>query len=49
MIPMESVQDFSARFMRSYDSITTHVKPPLGAAQLHYEDDFDSDFSLTLR
>lgn len=35
--------------MRSYDSITTHVKPPPGATQLHYVDAFDSDFSLTLR
>ena len=43
------MQEFSARFMRSYDSIPTHVKPPPGAAQLHYADAFDSDFSLTLR
>ena len=34
--------------MISYDSIPTHVKPPLGATQLHYVDAFDSDFSLTL-
>ena len=46
---MESVQEFFARFMRSYDSIPAHVKPPPGAAQLHYADAFDSDFSLTLR
>ena len=46
---MESVQDFSSRFMRSYDSIPAHVKPPPRAAQLHYVDAFDSDFALTLR
>ena len=47
--PMESVQEFSKRFMKSYDSILTHVKPPPGATQLHYVDAFDSDFALTLR
>ena len=46
---MESVQDFSTRFMRSYDSIPAHVKHPPGAAQLHYANAFDSDFSLALR
>ena len=35
--------------MRLYDSITTHVKPPPEAAQLHYADALDNDFSLTLR
>ena len=35
--------------MRIYDSILDHVKPCPGAAQLHYADAFDSDFSLTLR
>ena len=47
--PVETVQEFSARFMRSYDSIPTHGKPPPGEAQLHYAEAFDSDFSLTLR
>ena len=46
---MESMQDFFAKFMRSYDSIPTHVKPPPGVAQLHYADAFDNDFALTLR
>ena len=46
---MESVQDFSKRFMKSYDSIPAHVKPPPGTTQLHYDDAFDSDFTLTLR
>ena len=35
--------------MRIYDSILDHVKPPPRAAQLHYIDAFDSDFSITLR
>ena len=46
---MESVHDFSSRFMRSYDSILAHVKCPHGASQLYYADAFDSDFALTLR
>ena len=46
---MESVQEFSARVMRSYDSILEHVKNPPRVAQLHYADAFDSDFALTLR
>ena len=46
---MESMQEFSSRFMRSYDYIPSHVKPPPGAAQLHYADAFDSYFALTLR
>ena len=46
---MESVQEFSARFMRVYDSLPNQVKPPPRAAQLHYIDSFDSDFALTLR
>ena len=46
---MESVHDFSSRFMRSYDSIPSHVKPPPGVAQLHYANSFNNNFSLTLR
>ena len=46
---MESVQDFSVRFVRSYDYIPAHVKPSPGSAQLHYEYVFDSDYALTLR
>jgi hypothetical protein len=35
--------------MRVYNAIPAELKPPLGAAQLHYVDSFDSDFSLLLR
>ena len=45
----EYVQDFSARFMRTCESIPTDVKPPPGAAKLHYADAFDSEFTLLLR
>ena len=45
----ESVQDFSARFMRTYESIPADVKTPPGAAKLHYADAFDSEFTLLLR
>jgi len=45
----ESVQDFSTRFMRTYESIPVYVKPPLGATKLHYADAFDSEFTLLLR
>jgi hypothetical protein len=47
--PEEIVQEFSARFMKVYNSIPMEVKPPPGAAQLRYVDSFDSDFSLLLR
>jgi hypothetical protein len=36
--PTEIVQEFSTRFMKVYNSIPDQVKPPLGAAQLHYVD-----------
>ena len=44
----ELVQDFSARFMRTYESIPVDVKPPLGAAKLHYAYAFDSELTLLL-
>jgi hypothetical protein len=47
--PNETVQEFSTRFMKVYNSIPTEVKPPPGAAQLRYVDSFDNDFSLLLR
>jgi hypothetical protein len=47
--PNETVQEFSTRFMKVYNSIPTEVKPPPGAAQLRYVDSFDSDFALLLR
>ena len=37
------------RFMKVCDAIPAEVKPPVGAAQLHYADSFDSDLSLLLR
>jgi hypothetical protein len=43
------VQEFSARFMKFYNSIPTEVQPPPGAAQLRYTDSFDNDFALLLR
>jgi hypothetical protein len=47
--PNETVQEFSTRFMKFYNSIPTEVKPPPGATQLRYVDSFDSDFALLLR
>ena len=44
----DSVQELSARFMRTYESIPTDVKPPPGAAKLHYADAFNSEFTLLL-
>lgn len=46
---VETVQEFSTRFMKVYNAIPDQVKPPLGAAQLHYVDAFSSDFALLLR
>ena len=45
----EYVQDLFARVMRTYESIPTDVKPPLGATKLHYEDVFYNDFTLSFR
>jgi hypothetical protein len=45
----ETVQEFSSRFMKFYNSIPTEVKPPPRAAQLRYVDSFSSDFALLLR
>jgi hypothetical protein len=35
--------------MKVYNSILDQVKPPPGAAQLHYADAFESEFALLLR
>ena len=43
------MQDFSTRFIRTYDAIPADVKPPLGAAKLRYADTFNSEFTLLLR
>jgi hypothetical protein len=45
----ETIQEFSTRFMKVYNSIPTEVKPPPKAAQLRYVDSFDNDFALLLR
>lgn len=45
----ESIQEFSSRFMRTYESIPAYVKPPLGAVTLHYTYAFDSEFALLFR
>ena len=35
--------------MRVYNSILAGIKPHVGAANIHYVDAFDSEFSLLLR
>jgi hypothetical protein len=47
--PNETIQEFSTRFMKVYNSIPIEVKPPLGTTQLQYVDSFDIDFALLLR
>jgi hypothetical protein len=47
--PEEMVQEFSAKFMKFYNTIPPEVKLPPVAAQLQYVDSFDSDFTLLLR
>ena len=47
--PEETVQNFSKRFNKIYNSIPAHLKPPRALAQLRYVESFDSDFSLLLR
>ena len=47
--PNESVPNFSYRFKKTYDAIPIDVKPPRGAAKLHYADAFSSEFTLLLR
>jgi hypothetical protein len=46
--PNETVQYFSARFVKVYNMIPTEVNPPK-SSQLRYVDSFESDFSLLLR
>jgi hypothetical protein len=47
--PAKTVQDFSTRFLKIYNVIPNHVKPPTGAAQLQYVEAFDGDFAYSLR
>ena len=46
---LESVHEFSSRFMRAYNSIHTDIKPSPCAAKIHYTEAFDNDFALLLR
>lgn len=48
-VPKESISYFSARFLKTYESIPANFKPPPRAAQLHYSEAFDGDFMLDLR
>jgi len=45
----ETIQNFSKRFNKIYNSIPVHLKPPRALAQLRYAEAFDSDFSLLLK
>ena len=39
----ESINDFSSRFMRVYNSIPADITPLVGVAKLHYPHAFDND------
>lgn len=47
--PDETIQNFSKRFNKVFNSIPICLKPPEALAQLIYAEAFDSDFSLLLR
>jgi hypothetical protein len=47
--PGETVHQFSARFNRVYHAIPADIRPPLGAAHLHYPDAFDPEMAFQLR
>jgi len=47
--PNETVQNFSKRFNKLFNSIPVHLKPPEALAQMRYVEAFDSDFSLLHR
>jgi len=47
--PRESVQDFSTRFNKVYNSIPANINPPPGLALLNYMDGFDAEISYQLR
>ena len=42
----ESIQEFSNRFMKVYNSIPAKFKPPIGSSHLQYGESFDGEFSL---
>lgn len=45
----EIVLEFSAIFLKSYESISDEFKPPIGATHLHYAEDFENDITMLLR
>jgi hypothetical protein len=47
--PNELSKYFCSRFKKSYNVILADVKPLPGAAKLHYDDAFNSEFTLLLR
>ena len=46
--PNESVQDFTSRFNRVYNSIPNEIKAPPGLALFHYPDGYDQDMAYQL-
>ena len=47
--PGETVHQFSARFNQVYHAIPADIRPPPGAAHLHYPDAFDPEMTFQLR
>ena len=46
---MSQCKTFPSRFEKTYNAIPADVKPPPGAAKLHYVDAFSGEFTLLLR
>ena len=44
----ESIHEFYSSFMRMYNSIPSYIKTLVGAANIHYANFFDREFSLLL-
>jgi len=49
ILPVETIHEFSNRFMKVYNSIPDQVNPIPGASQLHCVDSFESEFVQLLR
>ena len=47
--PGESVQEFTVRFNKTYNSIPAEIKPPPSLALLHYPICFDAELAYQLR
>ena len=47
--PVETVQEFSARFNKVYNAIPFDVKPPLRWALLHYPSSFEPEVEFHIR